>query len=296
MRITQRRNRDERGATFVLTAICMVTLLAAGAMGLDLGFTVDGNRQTQAIADTGALDLARYINLADNSTGIGPLSAAQVSANYLNGKLANVATDNALNGVTLTEIPGFWSPTLGFTVPPSNGGCYHQIAPHNPPCTAVTVTATENVPRFFFGGPSTVSRSAIGYLNPQAAFSIGTYLANLNSQQVAVLGTTSPSSCPVSSCGLLNAIGTVNLTAVGYEGLANTYVSINQLIAASGGVLSPSNVFTTELTPAQWQSFFKNAALNQEQSLNCTARIAYAVCLCLAYASLQHGPPSARAP
>ena len=60
-----RRGRDERGATFVLTAICMTLLLWGGAMGVDIGFTVTSSRQAQALADTAALDMARYINLAD---------------------------------------------------------------------------------------------------------------------------------------------------------------------------------------------------------------------------------------
>ena len=59
------RRRDERGATFIFTAISMVALLGAGAMGVDVGFSVYGSREAQAMADTGALDMARYINIAD---------------------------------------------------------------------------------------------------------------------------------------------------------------------------------------------------------------------------------------
>ena len=96
-----RRRGDERGATLVLTAICMILLLWGGAMGVDFGFTVYGSRQAQAMADTAALDLARYINIADNQ----PNNTA--AANYLNGKLANVATDNGSNsGLTMTL--GLW--------------------------------------------------------------------------------------------------------------------------------------------------------------------------------------------
>src|ERR1700735_3664738 len=74
------RNRgDERGATLVLTGICMILLLWGGAMGVDLGFSVYGSRQAQAMADTAALDLSRYINIADNQTN----NAA--AANYLDG-------------------------------------------------------------------------------------------------------------------------------------------------------------------------------------------------------------------
>ena len=77
------RSRDERGATFVLTAICMVLLMWGGAMGVDLGFTVATTRQAQAVADTGALDVARYINLAN------ALTSLAASNTYLSGKLAN---------------------------------------------------------------------------------------------------------------------------------------------------------------------------------------------------------------
>ena len=70
----------------------MVLLLWAGATGVDVGFTVYGSRQAQAMADTAALDLARYISYAD--TLMPPITAVQ---NYLNGKLANVLTDNGSN-------------------------------------------------------------------------------------------------------------------------------------------------------------------------------------------------------
>ena len=95
------RRRDERGATLVFTAVSMVALLWAAALGVDLGFSVYGSRQAQAMADTAALDMARYINIADAQT-TNPLVQT-----YLNGKLAGVLTDNASNA-TLTVTPGLW--------------------------------------------------------------------------------------------------------------------------------------------------------------------------------------------
>ncbi len=62
------RIRDERGATLVLVAISMTLLLWGGAFGIDLGLTVVDGRQVQAIADTAALDMARYVNVADWSS------------------------------------------------------------------------------------------------------------------------------------------------------------------------------------------------------------------------------------
>ena len=74
--------------TFVFTAMSMVLLLWAGATGVDVGFTVYGSRQAQAMADTAALDLARYMNYADAL-----FSSIPAVQSYLNGKLANVLTE-----------------------------------------------------------------------------------------------------------------------------------------------------------------------------------------------------------
>ncbi len=71
----------------------MVLLLWGGAMGVDIGFTVVSSRQAQALADTGALDMARYINLADSH------DVANYNS-YLSGKLANAQSDNGARNVT----------------------------------------------------------------------------------------------------------------------------------------------------------------------------------------------------
>ena len=81
----------------------MILLLWGGAMGVDIGFTVTSSRQAQAMADTAALDLARYINLADSQR------IANYSS-YINGKLANVQTDNNAGNVTFTATGEYWSP------------------------------------------------------------------------------------------------------------------------------------------------------------------------------------------
>ena len=95
-------------------------------------------------------------------------------------------------------------------------------------------------------------------MTPEAGFSIGSYLATFNSQQSAVLN------------AILGTLGTsANLTAVGYQGLANTYVTVNQLITASGGLLTTSNVMTTSLTGAQWLAIWSDAVANQVAQLNC---------------------------
>ena len=62
-----------------------------------------------------------------------------------------------------------------------------------------------------------------------------------------------------------------NVTLLGYQGLANTYVTINQLIAASGGLLTTSNVMTTSESGSTWQSWWNVAVANEVAQLNCSA-------------------------
>lgn len=251
------RRRDERGATFVLTAICMVLLLWGGAMGVDLGFTVDAGRQAQALADTAALDLARYITIADSQSSLAASNA------YLSAKLANVNTDNNTSD-TLTFAPGHWQLTSGtwqFTSENGpSGDCWNFTPRLTPACNAVMVTATQKAPQLFAGGSSSVSRSAVAQLTPEGGFSIGSFLANMNTQQSAVLN------------ALLGTVGgSANVTAVGYEGMANTYVTLNQLVQASGTVLTPSDVMTTSLPASEWLTIVSNAVANQATALNCGA-------------------------
>ncbi len=250
--------RDERGATLVLVAVSMVLLLWGGAFGVDLGLTVVGGRQTQAISDTAALDLARYVNVADWTT---TLNSALLTTNFLNGKMTYTTTDNNSNAA-LTETPGVWQ---NGTFTPQGGkigantvNCWF----HNPPfpnaCNAVKVSATQSVPQIFVGGHSSVTRTSIAAVTPEAAFSVGSYLASVNSQQSTVLN------------ALLSTLGgSANVTAASYQGLANTNVTINQLITASGGLLTSSNVMTASLLGSQWLSIWSNAVANQVAQVNC---------------------------
>ena len=257
-----RRGHDERGATFILTAICMTLLLWGGAMGVDIGFTVTSSRQAQALADTAALDMARYINLADFKSG--PTNFSK----YLNTKLANVQSDNNAGNVTFTITGEYWSPTtpVGWTIP--SNGCYRQVPANLIPCTAVLVTAKQNVPNIFVGGSSSVTRSALAAVTPEDGFSVGSYLTSFNSQQSGVVN------------AILSTLGTsVNLTAASYAGLENSYVTVQQLMTASAGALTPSNIFTASLPASSWLSVLTTAIGTQQMAANCSATPTPSVCV-----------------
>lgn len=296
----RRHRRDERGAVLVLVGVSMIALLAAGAMGVDVGFSVVGSRTAQAMADTAALDLAKDINIADQ------YSTDQGLQTYLNTELGDVLTDNGsdadMSVIAGLYFNGKWSePVLG---------CRLTSPPSAHPCNAILVAAAQTVPQPFWGGFNTLtgsngSSSGVGtscgvspnpagvctppsplptcltggcsaptpnngsngcpapfnscvVWSPETSFSIGSFLASasFNTQQMAVLGD-------------ILGTGGGNITVVGYQGLATTYISLSQLITASGGLLSPSDVLTTALTPAQWLSIVSDAVGNQVASLSC---------------------------
>ena len=85
-------------------------------------------------------------------------------------------------------------------------------------------------------------------------------MENYDSQQTAVIN------------DILEQLGgsSVNLTAVGYQGLANTYVTLNQLISASGTVLSPYTVMTSSLNGDGLATLLSDAVQNQQQSGMCS--------------------------
>ncbi len=286
------RREQERGAVLVLTSVCMVALLGAGAMGVDMGFLVVGSRTAQAVADTAAMDLIQYINVADQQTTMAGVQ------NYLDNEVPGVLTDNSSNA-QLAVTPMLYQNGT-YTIPAA--GCQDTVPfdPGVPVCNAVAVTAKQAVPQPFWGGDNLVTRSGSGLPvgsgcgtttsggcgmgcsnNPcfscptggctscpttacsvwqaMSCFSIGSYLVSVNAQQTTVLN------------DILRPLGTsANLTALGYQGLANTSVSLDQLITASGTLLNPSDVMTTSLTAAQWLGIFTNAVNNQTPSGPCS--------------------------
>jgi uncharacterized membrane protein len=292
------RREQERGAVLILTAISLIAVLGAGALGVDLGFSVVGSRTAQAMADTAAADLVQYINAADQEQCTsGCTNSVQ---NYLNNELAGVIKDNA-SSTQLYVTPMLYQ-NGKYDIP--SGGCQDTVPfiPTTPVCNAVAVTAKQAVPQPFWGGfNSLVGKSGSGLpassggcgvlttggcaagcngspcfscptggcstcpataceaWTPRACFSVGSYLVTANTQQSAVLN------------DILSQLGTTaNVSAVGYQGLANTYVSLNQLITASGGLLTPTDVLTTSLSAAQWLAIFTDAVNNQSAAGVCS--------------------------
>jgi uncharacterized membrane protein len=105
-------------------------------------------------------------------------------------------------------------------------------------------------------------------VTPEDGFSVGSYLASFNSQQSSVLN------------AILSTLGTsINLTAASDAGLANSYVTVQQLITASAGALTPSNILTASLPASSWLSFLTIAIGSQQAASNCSATPTPSACV-----------------
>jgi uncharacterized membrane protein len=236
-----RRKDNERGATLIIVAIVMALLMpVALAFSVELGEETVVNRSLQAAADAGALDAARYI----------AISPSAVQAAGKNGVLTNYP------GAGYLTTEGTWDTA---TTPPSfSAGCASS-------CDAVEVTASSSVQHLSQSGSQALSRSAVAITQPPSSeFSLGTSLASFQTGQIQI---------PVLN-GLLSALGTsASVTAVGYNGLADTNLTVQQLIDASAGVLTPNNVLSTSspalLPPEEWETILNAAVGEQAATLGC---------------------------
>jgi uncharacterized membrane protein len=241
----RRRTKDDRGAVIPLVALAITALMAATAMTVDLGRVSLKRRDLQAVADAVALDMSRLI---DGRT------ATQIYTTPAN------AWSNALTASRdRNDFPVGGDRTLTAEL-----GCYNSITKAwTTTCSTpdtVRVEAGDHIDYAFQPGGTTTQR--VGFAGQQnvASFSLGTSMANLQSGNSTLLN-------PVMS-RLLG--GTVNLSAVSYQGLAGANVTLQQL-AAAAGVGTVNNLLTSQFTAAQFAQIAATALnANGQSSLAAT--------------------------
>lgn len=207
MRRHDRRDRDERGAVTLFVGLFMAVLLGVAAIVVDIGTQRVARADMQALADVVALDLARELN-GRSASEIGSLQT-----------LANTSRDR--NTSTVGETPEV-TPTL-WVVDPTTGAATAASGGDVP--NAVKVEASTSVD-FAFGlaDAGSASRSATAMANPNACLRLGTSELELNTADSVLLD------------GVLGQVlgGTVALTALDYERLARTTVTLGDLAAQLG--------------------------------------------------------------
>ncbi|WP_165821113.1 pilus assembly protein TadG-related protein [Nocardioides gansuensis] len=220
------RRRDERGAIALLVAILSTVIMAVSMLVVDIGMQRVLRRDLQALADVVALDLARELD-GRTKAELAPEVDSALGTSALSQSVAR-------NGDTLGDAPDVTA-TLGGIV----GGVF--VATVDPP-TAVQVVADSEIDYAIAPGEGGATRSAIGAATTSACFSVGSYAARFRSGDSALISTLVD---PMN--GFLRP--QANIDAVSYTGLANAFVSLNEL-AAAGTVGSVDQLLTQQVTAA----------------------------------------------
>ncbi|SOE66436.1 Uncharacterized membrane protein [Burkholderia sp. D7] len=219
-RPTPRGPKRQRGVASVLAAFWLLVAVAALA-AIDVGNVFYQRRVMQSVADMAANAGAQVV---DNACSRAPATArGSAGANGFNA---------SASGNSITTTCGRWDSTL------YAGPSYY--AANATPSNAVQVTVSEQVPYFFLGAGRTVSATGLAQAVNMGAFTIGTTTASID---------------PTVITGLLNSmlgtnINSLQISAAGYQGLAQSRIQIGDLVTAAG-VGTVSQLLALNVTAAQ---------------------------------------------
>ncbi|WP_454825091.1 TadG family pilus assembly protein [Paraburkholderia xenovorans] len=205
--------RRQHGAIAMLAAIWLsVAIAALGA--LDVGNVYFARRQLQRTADLAGMAAVQLIG----STGgcATATTAAQQNA-AANGFTAGSTT-------TISTTCGRWD---------TSSNTYFGTSGN--PLNAVQVKTTQVVPYFFVGPSRNVSATATAFASNIDAFSLGTGIASINTQQSALLNAILG--------GLLNT--SVSLNVGDTQSLATAHVKLEDLKVALGAATMKGLLGTT---------------------------------------------------
>lgn len=235
--------RDEHGAILILSAAGLVLAMIMAALAVDLGMLASEIRTDQKVADLAALDGVRV--LPGNPTAIATESACGASRNKFP-----------------CGSPGF---AVVVQWGPSADGPWSTDPGQLSAAKAVKVSATSPHKNFFpFVSPTSPSktRSGVALISEIATFSLGSKLATVNTTDALLYNSV--------FSGLLGlpavpAPAALNLTALGYQGLAGGTVSLADLVAADPSLgtvdqLATGSVSVKKLAQASLSALNNKAA------------------------------------
>ncbi len=242
----------QRGAAAVFGAVAILAGVISLLLGLNISMLYFAQRDLQRQASLAALSGAQFasgcLGATAAQTGI-PGSLTEVTSavtNVLNSNASGVDRSGLLTG-----IGGQPAVQLGQTTYQAGTGIYGftPLTAGDPHIDSVRVNLSTPAPSLLGSGvmaftskATTLYASATAWQPALGAFTIGTGLANVNTQASALLN-------PLLS-GLLHS--NVSLSAVNYNGLAQAQVSLAGLEAAAGvnnlnDLLSANTNLTTAL-------------------------------------------------
>lgn len=191
-----------------LVAVLASLLLLFAAFAVDLGMQRVARADMQSLADVVAMDMTRQLDgrTAQQITSSSAWSTALAQSLARNaGTVGRTPTVTASLGL-FDATTGVFSPVAGSAVP-----------------DAVKVSASTAVSFAFTSGSGAAGREAVAQTESSACYEVGSYAAAVRSGRGTLLGP------------LLAAFNSsLNLTAVSYDGLANTSIKLSQLAIALG--------------------------------------------------------------
>ena len=194
--------RRQHGAVAVLAAIALsIAIVALGA--IDVGNVYFARRQLQSTADLAALAAVQVIG---SSGGCATATTAAQQNASANGFTTGPNT-------TISTTCGRWD-TSTSTYFGTSGN----------PLNAVQVQTTQTVPYFFLGPKRNITATATAFASNIDAFSLGTGIATINTQQSALLNAI-----------LGGLLGTsVSLSVGDTQSLATAHIKLEDLMVALG--------------------------------------------------------------
>ncbi len=200
--------RDERGAVAIVTGAAVLVLVLVAAFAVDLGMQRVARRDMQSLADIVALDLVRELDGARTVAQLRPLMPDLADASRVRNESTIGETPELDIDLGKIEEDGDFVALTGGAIP-----------------TAVRVTSATSVGFAFVPGSGGAARTAVASLEAGACFTIGSYVARLDTNDSPILGT------------LLGALGSnVTLSAGDYNGLANTDLALLDVLTADAGI------------------------------------------------------------
>lgn len=221
------RAGEQRGAVLAVVSIAVVAMIGAAALAVDVGQVTNNNRTLQAKADVIALDAGRALAGGTAASLSGATGAVVIAAQ--NSAARNDAPFSALT----IELGSLSGSTFTVIATPVVNGAIQTVTSMSVP-TAVRVAASGTVEFAFQKGSKTTTRSATAVRQSSGGFSIGSWLAGI----------------PAGGDGILNALfgDAFHLNAVGYAGLVNANVTLQQLGAGIPvTALSPTQLLSTSI-------------------------------------------------
>jgi len=215
--MTRIASATERGAISIMAAVALSIAIGAALLAVDLGNLFHARRHLQTVADTSALS-------AVNNTAV-----AQVIA--LDTAVQNHFPVPGDQENTLEALAGHYDVEKREFFP---GGA---VVDQN----AVQVTVSTLEPYFFMLGQRRVSATATAMRSDIAGISIGTALADIDTEKSLLLNALLGR--------MLNT--SLNLTAIAYQGLVDTSVRLLDLVTAQGSVGTVEELLDLDLTLGQ---------------------------------------------